>query len=95
MPNYRHQSSEKNKSADYRSDGILEVVKWHDNSVVALCSNILGVEPLGRTKRRVKWKGEIFVAQPNVLKEYNVTMGGVDLMDRALADFRPCIHCKK
>ena len=62
------------------------------NSVVTVCSNIQGVEPLGRTKRRMKEKGEIFVAQPNEVKEYNVGMGGVDLMDRALFDFRPCIQ---
>ena len=40
-------------------------------------------------------KGETMVQQPNIVKRYNQGMGGVDLMDRALSEFRPCIHGKK
>ena len=35
------------------------------------------------------------VSQPNVVACYNKGMGGVDLMDRALADYRPSIRGKK
>ena len=82
-------------SYDYQSDGNVEVVKWHDNSVVTLCSNAVGVEPVGKVNRRVKGKGEVKVTQPAVVKEYNLGMGGVDLMDRALSDFRPRIIGKR
>lgn len=82
-------------SFDYKSDGDVEMVKWHDNSVVTFCSNAFGVEPLRQVKRRVKDKGSVMVTQPNVVAYYNRGMGGVDLMDRALSDYRPMIRGKK
>ena len=82
-------------SFDYCLDSVIEAVKWNDNSVVTIASNVLGTEPVGRVKRRVKGKGETMVQQPNIVKRYNQGMGGVDLMDRALSEFRPCIHGKK
>ena len=33
-------------SYDYRSDGDIEIVRWNDNSVVTLCSNAIGLEPI-------------------------------------------------
>ena len=82
-------------SYDYRSDGKIEVVKWNDNSVVTLCSNITGVQPINKVKRRVKGKGDTTVTQPAIVKEYNQGMGGVDLLDRSLSDMRPKILGKK
>ena len=41
-------------SFDYRSERNLEVVCWHDNSIVTLLSNSSNVYPLGNVKRRVK-----------------------------------------
>ena len=80
---------------DYRSQGSLEVVCWNDNAVVTLISNTIGVNPLGKVKRRVKGRGEVSVNQPFVVKAYNNGMGGVDLFDRALSDYRPSIMGKK
>lgn len=82
-------------SYDYRSDGDIEIVRWNDNSVVTLCSNAIGLEPIRQVKRRVKDKGSVNVPQPNVVACYNAGMGGVDLMDRSLADYRPTILGKK
>ncbi|XP_045118906.1 piggyBac transposable element-derived protein 3-like [Portunus trituberculatus] len=67
----------------------------NDNSVVTLCSNAIGLEPIRPVKRRVKDKGSVNVPQPNVVACYNAGMGGVDLMDRSLADYRPTILGKK
>lgn len=80
---------------DFRSDGDVEIVTWNDNSVVSFCSNAEGVDPLGNAKRRQKGKGTINVDQPHIVKEYNAGMGGVDLLDRSLAEFRPRIRGKK
>ena len=80
---------------DFCSDKVIEAVRWNDNSVVTIASNVLGTEPVGRTLRRVKSKGQTWVQLPNIVKRYNEGMGGVDLMDRALSEFRPCIHSKK
>ncbi|XP_068212129.1 piggyBac transposable element-derived protein 3-like [Palaemon carinicauda] len=82
-------------SYDYRSDGDVEIVRWNDNSVVTLCSNVAGVEPVRHVKRRVKNKGSILVPQPHVVACYNKGMGGADLLDRALANYRPSILGKK
>ena len=37
-------------SFDYKSDGDIEMVRWHDNAVVTLCSNAFGVEPVRQIK---------------------------------------------
>ena len=82
-------------SFHFRSDGNVEAVKWNDNSVVTLLSNVDSVDPLGKTSRRVKGKGEAKVDYPYIVKSYNVGMGGVDLLDRALSDLRPSVHGRK
>lgn len=51
--------------------------------------------PLGQVKTWKKRQGNINVEQPAVNVHYNCGMGGVDLADRALSDYRPSIHCKK
>ena len=81
---------------DHRSSAdSIEIVRWNDNSVVTLGSNAYGLMPLGQAKRWKKGKGQVSVEQPAVIGHYNRGMGGVDLVDRALSDFRPSIHGKK
>lgn len=82
-------------SFDYRSDGDVEIVRWNDNSVVTLCSNASGEDPVTQAKRWEKKKGPVTIPQPQVVAHYNSGMGGVDIMDRALADYRPAIKGKK
>ena len=43
--------------------------------------------------RRVKWSSNVAVSQPFV-RCYNEGMGEVDLMDRLLVRYRPCIRGK-
>lgn len=80
---------------DYRSDGSTVIVKWNDNSVVTIASNIYSVEPLKKVERRVRGQGRIQVTQPYLLKKYNEGMGGVDLLDRMLSSYRPKLRSKK
>jgi hypothetical protein len=80
---------------DFRSDGTVYFVKWHDNSVVCLGSNCLTHEPVQQATRRVKGKSNVSVIQPYIVGHYNTNMGGVDLMDRLLASYRPSIRGKK
>ena len=80
---------------DYRSTKDLMVIRWNDNSVVTICSNSVGVRPLFPAKRWVKGRGKVLVGAPNAIKAYNSSMGGVDLLDQALAKFRPAIIGKK
>ena len=80
---------------DHKSDGTVEVIRWKDNSVVTFISNAHSLEPLQTAKRWVKGVGHKNIPQPSVGKFYNTRMGGVDLLDRALADLRPRVRGKK
>ena len=80
---------------DYRSSGPIQIVRWNDNAVVTIASNAYGVQPVSQVKRWVKGKGRQNVQQPAIIGAYNGGMGGVDLLDRALSDYRPVIHGKK
>lgn len=78
-----------------KEDGVL-VSKWVDNSVVAIASNCLGVEPQSGVKRySQKEKRMIQVQRPHLIGEYNRKMGGVDRMDQNIAMYRVNIRNKK
>ena len=81
-------------SFDYRSDGLVYVAKWNDNSIVHVCSNYSTHEPLHKCKRRVKG-ATLDVPQPHLISTYNKGMGGVDLLDCLSASYRPSIRSKK
>ena len=73
---------------DYRCDsnsGIM-AVKWVDNSVVNFVSNFVGVEPIGELER---WCGKEKVRNnipcPQIVQQYNKSMGGVNLADMLLS----------
>ena len=80
---------------DFVSDGSVYVLKWNDNSVVTMASNYLTHEPVQTTVRRVKGNSNVIVKQPFIVRQYNASMGGVDLMDRLLSSYRPMIRGKK
>ncbi|KAF5281922.1 hypothetical protein FQR65_LT14448 [Abscondita terminalis] len=80
---------------DYKSDGNIICVKWHDSAVVTVASNYHVVTPLQNTKRRMKGQSKVDVPQPNLIKKYNQGMGGVDLFDRMCSSYRPRLRNKK
>lgn len=66
----------------FQANGIT-FVKWMDNKAVFLLSNFLSETPYHTVKRRKKGsKEKEAVRSPDVVKEYNSHMGGVDLMDQ-------------
>ncbi|KAF2890837.1 hypothetical protein ILUMI_15336 [Ignelater luminosus] len=60
-------------------------VKWRDNSVVTVFSNKY-VRKAARYS--VKEKSKIEIPQPNVVSCYNQSMGGVDLMNNNIFNYR-------
>ena len=46
-------------------------------------------------KRRVKKNADARVTQPKLIKQHNLRMGGVDVMDQLLATYLPMIRSKK
>ena len=69
--------------------------KWNGNSIVNIGSNFLSHLPIETGKRRVKSEPDARITQPQVIKQYNNGMGGVDVMDRLLGSYRPMICGKK
>ena len=83
---------------DFRQDteNGLVVTKWHDNAVVSVVSNCHGVEPLrSATRWSAKEKKEVTVTVPDMVHQYNRFMGGTDLMDRNISNYRVTIRMKK
>ena len=60
-----------------------------------IASNFCSHHPVQKVKRRVKRAPDLNVSQPFLGKKYNDGMGGVDVMDRLLASYRPRIRGKK
>ncbi|CAF1660588.1 unnamed protein product, partial [Adineta ricciae] len=87
-------------ATDYRItyvDGIeLCATRWFDNNVVNVLSTLSGCESKDLVKR---WssseKKHLQVERPNVIKNYNQYMGGVDLCDMLVSLYRINIRSKK
>ena len=81
---------------DFTCDGSVCLVRWSDNNVVTCISNFDSVNPVKKVMRHVKGKdGKVSVSQPLMIANYTSGMGGVDLLDRLLAAYRPRIKGKK
>lgn len=76
-------------------DGIV-VVKWLDNRTVCLASNYIGKGIEDQAKRWDKSNSQyVQISRPEVVKEYNHSMGGVDLLDQLISLYRIFIRSKK
>ncbi|KAH9632995.1 hypothetical protein HF086_000355 [Spodoptera exigua] len=64
----------------------LAVVKWYDNKVVTLVSSFVDSHPKEKIKRYSKeTKSRVDVDCPQIVKQYNAHMGGVDLADMSVS----------
>lgn len=87
-------AKEERGSMDYRVDsnsGMI-IVKWVDNSVVQMVSNFVGINPMSTIERWCKQsKAKKDIPCPQIVKQYNKSMGGVDLADMLISLYRiPC-----
>ena len=85
-------------SFDYRIDlnSLLRVLKWYDNKGFILGSSFSTVRA-SSTKRRwdSKKKDHCNVVYPDMVKEYNESMGGVDLNEILISLYRAVIQAMK
>ena len=85
-------------SFDYRIDlnSLLRVLKWYDNKGFILGSSFSTVRA-SSTKRRwdSKKKDHCNVVYPDMVKEYNESMGGVDLNEILISLYRADIQARK
>lgn len=79
-----------------REDGDVVLVKWMDNRSVVLASNFVGG---GNEDTVSRWdkneKKYIDIPRPEIVKLYNYSMGGVDLLDQMIASYRIYIRSRK
>lgn len=74
----------------------VSVCRWNDNSVVTILSNHKIDTPVQTAKRYDKKKKVMTnVAIPDSIVHYNQTMGGVDLFDNAINNYRISVRGKK
>ena len=79
---------------DVNSD--LAVVRWKDNKVVTVASTYCGASPIGKAKRFSHAdRRTIEISLPQVVRVYNMGMGGVDRLDQNLAVYMVNHRSKK
>ncbi|KAF5276414.1 hypothetical protein FQR65_LT16336 [Abscondita terminalis] len=78
------------------SEKNLIIIQWKDNSIVQVASNCFGVNPTKLVKRySAADKKYIQVEMPHAINQYNCHMGGTDLMDRNVSNYRIKIRNNK
>ncbi|KAL8575850.1 hypothetical protein ACOMHN_014855 [Nucella lapillus] len=83
---------------DFRHDrgSNILVVQWNDNSVVTVATNCDRVMLLARVRRWARAQRQfVQIEQPDLIKVYNATMGGVDRADQNINTYRITMRTKK
>lgn len=71
-----------------RSDDKVGIVKWYDNRPIFLISTEFGVQPVENCRRwSKKDHTHIQIPRPNLVKQYNSKMGGVDLLNKIIGTY--------
>lgn len=72
------------------------VIRWMDNSEVTIATNYDAIDPMVTVQRYSKEKKKkVGIQQPLAFNNYNRHMGGVDLHDNGVANYRIGIRGKK
>ena len=85
-------------SYDYRTDmgSGLVITKWFDSKCVYMCSTYVNPTETTEVKRWDRSGSKYINAQcPEVVREYNKSMGGVDLSDMLISLYRTQIKTKR
>ncbi|KAM6148461.1 piggyBac transposable element-derived protein 2 [Erethizon dorsatum] len=81
----------KRGSFDYKVDEREEIIvcRWHDSSVVNVCSNAVGIKPVRLARRHAGAAGaRAQVPQPSLVKLYQEKVGGVGRLDQNIAKYK-------
>lgn len=79
-----------------RNDDQICVTVWMDSSPVLMASNFHGAQPTSEVLRwDAKTKQHIKITCPAVVREYNKSMGGVDICDQMLEYYRTFFKTRK
>ncbi|KRX76103.1 PiggyBac transposable element-derived protein 3 [Trichinella sp. T6] len=81
---------------EHACDGEMYVCRWNDNAAVTIASNYHTHFPVKTVKRYSKAeKKHVDITEPNIIRQYNKYMGGVDVMDKVLSSYRPKFRSRK
>lgn len=84
-----HNMTRGQDEAIVNSDNNISIVKWKDNKGVLMISTAFGAEPRTQVSRwEKKRKQYIQVSCPAIVKNYNTYMGGVDVCDQMMENYR-------
>jgi hypothetical protein len=72
---------------DHLCDGVVRLVRLSDSRVVTIATNFDSIEPLHPVTRYAKG-GETKMGYPHVFYNYNRHMGGVDLCNRFVSEYK-------
>ena len=75
---------------DHKVEAANNVValRWYDTRAVTFLSSFIGPYPVDTIRRWDKQlKKHVDVSRPAIVKEYNTSMGGVDLLDSLLSAY--------
>lgn len=74
----------------------VSVTMWKDNKIVTLLSTYVGAEPVQKINRFDKSKKEkVMIDCPQIVKDYNSHMGGVDLLDSYIGRYHISLKNRK
>lgn len=78
------------------STGSVVCVKWYDNKCVASASNYIGVGTPDTALRFDKAaQQKVTIERPQIVKNYNIRMGGVNLNNQMISYYRILIRSRK
>ena len=95
---YGQNEKEKHRSSDVVTDVFSNItaVRWKDNKVVNVISTFTGKQPVQQAKRYChREKRRLNIEQPNIINQYNMSMGGVDCMDQNILTYMINLSTKK
>ncbi|GBM23837.1 PiggyBac transposable element-derived protein 3, partial [Araneus ventricosus] len=73
---------------EYACSEDLVIVKWNDNTAVSVATNKVKASSCVMAERWSSGEKKIQVPMPQPLKTYNMHMGGVDLFDQFVSQYR-------
>ena len=74
----------------------ITAVRWKNNKVVNVISTFTGKQPVQQAKRFCHCeKRRLNIEQPNIMNQYNMSMGGVDCMDQNISTYMINLSTKK
>ncbi|XP_048204191.1 piggyBac transposable element-derived protein 1 isoform X2 [Perognathus longimembris pacificus] len=76
------------------SDEII-LCRWHGDSIISLCSNAVGIEPVSEISCFADGKELPQVSQPSIVKLYEECRKGVGKMDQIISKYRVRLRSKK